>query len=160
MRRRTYDEHYDSVFKYILYLTGNIDLTHDLLQETFYRFFKQDFVKKERALLIKTARNLVYDHFRKKRILSFISLKEDKRVDEQPLPDEIVERGEEVAVLYRALQQIKLSYRESVVLRYIEELSVKEVAIALGCSEAQVKNNTARGLKALRQVMEGGEDDA
>lgn len=156
MQRRVYDEHYRSIFKYILYLTGDIELTHDLLQETFFRFYKQTFVKNEYALLIRIARNLVYDYFRKKRILSFISLKEDRRIDEQPLPEEVIERGEEVAGLYQALQQIKLTYKEVIILRYIEELSVKEVALALGCSEVKVKNNTARGLKALRQVMEGG----
>ena len=157
---RVYHEHYALIYKYILYLTADKELTHDLLQETFYRFYKNTRqVQQEKALLVKIARNLVYDYFRKKRLLSFIPYQKDIRIDDKPLPDEIVERGEEIIALYKALQQIKLSYREAIVLRYIEDFSVKEVAIALNCSEIQVKNNTARGLKALRVLMEGGEKD-
>ena len=49
-----------------------------------------------------------------------------------------------------------MSYKEVVILRYIEEYSVKETAKILGQSETQVKNNTARGLQKLRELMEGG----
>lgn len=154
---RVYNDYYALIFKYILYLTADKELTHDLLQETFYRFYKNTRnVQQEKALLIKIARNLVYDYYRKKRLLSFLPYQKDTRIDDKPLPEEIVERGEEIIALYKALQQIKLSYRETIVLRYIEDFSVKEVAIALNCSEIQVKNNTARGLKALRSILVGG----
>lgn len=150
-----YKQYYALIFKYILYLTHDREVTNDLLQETFLRYFQaKKPVQQERALLIKIARNLVYDHWRRKRLLSFIPYRKDDRIDEQPLPFELLEQQEDVIALYDALQKIKLSYREAVVLRYIEELPVKEVAELLGCSEAQVKNNTARGLKALKKVME------
>lgn len=74
------------------------------------------------------------------------------------LPEVVVERNAENEKLYDALQQIKWNYREVIVLRYIEEYSVKETAMILNCSEVKVKNNTARGLKALRELL-GGEED-
>lgn len=155
---RVYHEHYALIYKYILYLTANKELTHDLLQETFYRFYKNTRqVQQEKALLVTIARNLVYDYFRKKRLLSFIPYQKDIPIDDKPLPDEIVERGEEITALYKALQQIKLSYREAIVLRYIEDFSVKEVAIALNCSEIQVKIIQRGDLKQV--LLEGGEKD-
>lgn len=160
MQKAIYDAHYTAIFSYILYLTSDKELTHDLLQETFYRYFSNTnkTVENEKAFLLRIARNLVYDHFRKKRLLKFFTLTKDDRVDTAPLPVEIVTQGEDTAALYSALQQLKFSYRETVVLRYIEEYSVKEVAKILGCSEAQVKNNTARGLQKLRLLLEGSDE--
>lgn len=161
MDQSVFEEHYEAVYKYILYLTNDSQLSHDLLQETFYRFYKQSMlIHNPKAFLIRIARNIVYDYFRKKRILKFFALTKDDRIDEAPLPSEILEKGEEIAQLYHALQQLKMSYKEVVILRYIEEYSVKETANILGQSETQVKNNTARGLQKLRELMEGGGQNA
>lgn len=153
-----YEEHYDAIFQYILFLTTDSELTDDFVQETFFRFFKAQNVRNDKAVLIRIARNLVYDHYRRKRLLKWLPI-EQERPDERPLPPEIVERSEEVRRLYRALSEIRLNYREAIVLRYIEEMSVKEVAGHLQMTEAQVKNNTVRGLKALRKILGGETDD-
>lgn len=157
MRREVFEDNYDAVYKYIRYLTNDPELTHDLLQETFYRFYHKNYSEFERTYLLKIARNLVYDHYRRKKIIGFFQLKTEP-VAVAELPEAVVERNAENEKLYTALQQIKWNYREVIVLRYIEEFSVKETAIILNCSEVKVKNNTARGLKALRELL-GGEED-
>lgn len=43
----------------------------------------------------------------------------------------------------------------AIVLRKIEGLSIKEAAEALGWNEAKVKNNTERGMLALKKAMGG-----
>jgi DNA-directed RNA polymerase specialized sigma24 family protein len=43
--------------------------------------------------------------------------------------------------------------RAAVVLRYVEGLSVAEAADAMGCSEGNVKSQSARGLDRLREAM-------
>ena len=157
MRHEIFEDNYDAVYKYIRYLTNDPELTHDLLQETFYRYYHKNYTDFERTYLLKIARNLVYDHYRRKKIIGFFQLNSEPIVKEG-LPEEIIERNAEIEKLYGALQQIKWNYREVVILRYIEEYSVKETAIILNCSEVKVKNNTARGLKALRELL-GGEED-
>ena len=157
MRREVFEDNYDAVYKYIRYLTNDPELTHDLLQETFYRFYHKNYSEFERTYLLKIARNLVYDHYRRKKIIGFFQLKTEP-VAVAELPEAVVERNAENEKLYTALQQIKWNYREVIVLRYIEDYSVKETAIILNCSEVKVKNNTARGLKALRELL-GGEED-
>ncbi|WP_052344389.1 RNA polymerase sigma factor [Bacillus ndiopicus] len=121
-------------------------------------FYHTKQVQNEKALLIRIARNLVYDHFRRKRHLKWLPLPKKDYADEASLPEELLLRSQEVQELYKALTKIKINYREVIVLRYIEELSVKEVAHYLELSEVQVKNYTAQGLKALRNIM-GREED-
>lgn len=75
------------------------------------------------------------------------------------LPEEVILQNAENKALYNALQQIKTNYREVVILRYIEQYSVKETAQILNTTEVKVKNDTARGLKALRELL-GGEHNA
>ncbi|MEC1180567.1 sigma factor-like helix-turn-helix DNA-binding protein [Metasolibacillus meyeri] len=62
------------------------------------------------------------------------------------------------AELYAALGQLKLSYRECIVLQKIEGYSIKETAEILTCTEVQVRNHTERGMKALQKLL-GGEID-
>jgi RNA polymerase sigma-70 factor (sigma-E family) len=56
-------------------------------------------------------------------------------------------------VLIAALSRLPPRRRACLVLRYYEELSVRDTANALGCSEGTVKSQTADGLNDLRRVL-------
>lgn len=55
--------------------------------------------------------------------------------------------------LQAALAELPPGMRAAVVFRHVYELSVAETADALGCSEGNVKSQTARGLERLRQTL-------
>lgn len=63
--------------------------------------------------------------------------------------EDVVVRG---AVL-NALRGLPARQRAAVVLRFLEDLPVAEVAAALNCTEGAVKSNTARGLEKLRAAL-------
>ena len=56
-------------------------------------------------------------------------------------------------VLVEALAELPVRQRQAVVLRYFDDLSVREVAEIMACSEGTVKSQTAKGLARLRQVI-------
>lgn len=56
--------------------------------------------------------------------------------------------------LVAALRALPARMRAAVVLRHVEDLSVEEVADALGCSAGNVKSQTARGLAKLRAHLD------
>jgi RNA polymerase sigma-70 factor (ECF subfamily) len=61
----------------------------------------------------------------------------------------------DVGDLPRALSRLPASQREAVVLRYLQGMSVKEVAAAQRVSEAAAKARVHRGLARLRRVLGG-----
>lgn len=55
--------------------------------------------------------------------------------------------------LLNALAGLPARMRAAVVLRHVEDLSVEDVAAALGCSVGTVKSQTARGIAKLREAL-------
>lgn len=163
--KQLYILHSDGIYKYIFFMVNNKELAEDLTQETFFKAFKQFQTFRNEAAIItwlkRIARNLVYDYYRKKRLIQFLPLTfKMEYQDDTQTPVELLETAEEMAVLYGALRKLKLNHRETIVLRKIEGLSVKETAQFLECTEAKVKNNTVRAIAALKKVLqEGGHDD-
>lgn len=52
-----------------------------------------------------------------------------------------------------ALRELPPKQRATVVLRYLDDLPVTEVAAAMNCSIGTVKSNTRRGIDRLREVL-------
>src|SRR3954447_7724862 len=63
------------------------------------------------------------------------------------------------AALMAALARLPQRQRACVVLRYFEELGVRETAVALSCSEGTVKSQTSRALASLREMFEDASRD-
>lgn len=61
--------------------------------------------------------------------------------------------------LMEALLELPPRQRACVVLRYFEELSVKEVSAALGCGEGTVKSQTSKAIDHLRRLLDDVELD-
>jgi RNA polymerase sigma-70 factor (sigma-E family) len=55
--------------------------------------------------------------------------------------------------LYAALAKLPKRQRESVVLRYLGDLSEAQTADVMGCSVGSVKTHSSRGLAALKEVL-------
>ena len=53
----------------------------------------------------------------------------------------------------RALEQLRPSERDALVLRYVAELSHREIAIACNIDEAAARKRVSRALEALRSVL-------
>jgi len=69
------------------------------------------------------------------------------------MSDTVANRAE----LLQALQSLSVRQRATVVLRFLEGLSERETAAALGCSEGTVKSQTSRALIKLKSVLNRGD---
>jgi RNA polymerase sigma factor (sigma-70 family) len=70
---------------------------------------------------------------------------------EQDHADDVALREAVIA----ALRTLPPRQRAAVVLRYLEDLSVADVAAALDCSEGAVKSHASRGVARLRETFAG-----
>jgi RNA polymerase sigma-70 factor (ECF subfamily) len=153
--------HNQTIFKYLYYLLNDEKLAEDFTQETFTRYLKyQQTIKEdaELAWLRSTARNLAYDHYRRKRLILFVPFLNDHEELEPTSPHQWLIQQEEAKTLYLAISRLKLTYRDVIILRKIEGLSIQETCDVLGWNEGKVKNTLKRALVALKKQL-GGEFD-
>jgi RNA polymerase sigma-70 factor (sigma-E family) len=72
---------------------------------------------------------------------------------EQAVPPD--HSSDERMAMHAALMAVPPGQRAVLVLRFVADLSVEQVAGALGCSAGTVKSQTARGLATLREAYRG-----
>jgi len=77
----------------------------------------------------------------------------------QPSGEDVAARVSDRAALMAALARLPERQRACVVLRYFEDLDVRETAAALRCSEGTVKSQTSRALASLRSMFESASRD-
>ena len=154
--------------RYLVYLTGRRDYAEDLAQETWIRVLQRgsqyDGRQRFDPWLFAIARNLAIDYLRKKgKAVQTDSLPDDH--DEIPLvpssgpsPFEAAARSEDAIRLAAQLQILSPLYREALLLRFQEDLSLAEIAQVLGAPVTTVTSRIYRGLAALRSAFEAGGD--
>jgi len=154
--------------RYLLYLTGRREYAEDLAQETWVRVLQRGSQYNGRQRfdpwLFAIARNLAIDYLRKKRKgVQTASLPNDRDAmlllpTSGPSPFEAAARSEDAIRLAGQLQILSPLYREALLLRFQEELSLPEIAQVLGAPVTTVTSRIYRGLAALRSAFEEGGD--
>ncbi|MCT2534198.1 RNA polymerase sigma factor [Aquibacillus koreensis] len=152
----------DCVYDFLVYYTGSKDV-EDLVQEVFIKAGKGLKSYKEEASpktwLFSIARHVAIDHARKKETrLSKHAKPFDEHIRKNHLessPEEILLENEQNQALYQAINNQKKSYRDVLILRGIQGLSVKETAAILNWKETKVRTNFHRAMKAIRMVQGG-----
>jgi RNA polymerase sigma-70 factor (ECF subfamily) len=156
------------LMRYLLYLTGNREQSEDLFQEVWMRVLVRgaQFNGKARfgTWLFTIARNLVIDQRRKRTMSSLDELFEGGSEDDRPMAFEVagddptpfdrftnLEDRERIA---GALMELDTLYREVLVLRFHEELSLDEIAKVTRAPLSTVKSRLYRGLAAIKPKLE------
>ena len=106
-----------------------------------------------KAWMLKIMLNKARKHYRKKRVQT-VPLEAATEVSgNAERPEEIVEREEQTHRLRRALDLLTADHREVLILRYYNELTVPEIAKALGCREGTIKSRLSRAHSRLEQAL-------
>lgn len=151
------------LLRYLLFLTGKREVAEDLFQETWMRVLLRGAQYNGKARfdtwLFTIARNLVIDLSRKRTMASIDELsRDDDRPFEiamdGPSPLEQFQARENCAEIGEVLLTLEPSYREVLVLRFYEELSLDEIAGITRVPLSTVKSRLYRGLAALKPEME------
>jgi RNA polymerase sigma-70 factor (ECF subfamily) len=157
------------LFNYLYRLTNNRDEAEEIAQEAFVKAYihadKYKTIAKFSTWLYTIATNLVRNRIRSRsRAPQLVSLwtrgwndSEEERMleieDPQRTPDEAMNDAELSSVINQAIAKIPARYRESFVLREINELSYEEIAAVTGLKLGTVRSRINRARNFFRQLV-------
>lgn len=153
------------IYSFCLSMTKNTYDAQDLYQETFVKFYDVADRKKTfsnvKSLLMSIAVNQYRNQKRKfvirQNILGKpVALEENEDIissDDLTPVDKVIEE-EKQAFVREAIKRLKDKYRMPILLFYMEELSITEIADILRLPEGTVKTRLFRGKALLRKTLE------
>ncbi|MBI1998754.1 MAG: RNA polymerase sigma factor [Parcubacteria group bacterium] len=151
---KAFDEYADALFRHCFFRVSDREAAKDIVQDVFARAW--DFVRlgKEvrdyRALLYRIAGNLIVDFYRKKKTVSLEDLGDKEKnslfYDERSTR----EVQDDVRGVLAAIQTLSEPCQKVITMRYIDELSPKEIAAALEEKENAVSVRLHRCVEKLR----------
>lgn len=138
-------DHRDAVFRWALAITGSADGAEDAAQEALIRAWRGRGRLREPAALTAWVR----------RIAVRCALDHAKRRPEPPIPEEWPARHDEVGLAVRqCLAGLHPDLRAILALAYLERLSYREIADALGVPTGTVASRLARAREAFQLSWE------
>ncbi len=156
--------HTKRVYSIAYRFTGNDTQAQDLTQDVFLRVFRslKSFRSGEGSFqvwLARLTRNLLIDHYRRNKLEratdsiddSAMVLESRSAVDSRT--DSRVVGREASELLQGALQKLSPELRETVILRDLEDLEYREIALALKVPEGTVKSRLNRGRAELARLL-------
>ncbi|EGD57776.1 ECF subfamily RNA polymerase sigma-24 factor [Novosphingobium nitrogenifigens DSM 19370] len=145
--------HLDAAWTYARYLTRDAALAEDIVQDAFLRAFRAQASchGDGKAWLMAIVRNCWHDWLRAHRRVETAAILTDP-VDENT-PESLLERQGETDRLRAVLGDLPEPFRETLVLRELEEMSYREIAEVTGAPIGTVMSRLARGREMLAKLM-------
>lgn len=155
---KIYSKYYLDVYRFLVCFSGNQNDAEDLTQEVFIRVLNNlstfNNETKLKTWIFSIAKHVAVDHYRKKRFSSIFSEGFFKQIESPNKgPNDLIEQNEIKTIIHEAISKLKPKYRAVVILRGINELSVKETSEILNCSESKVKVDYHRAIKDLKKKL-------
>jgi len=155
---RIYDEYIKKIYRFVYLKVESEDIAQDITSEAFIKgwdkFKSGEEIKNMQAFLFQIARNLVIDHYREKGRVRTISNQELQIPDPRMAVARQSQISSDMAQVKLALSEINEDYQDLIVLRYLDELSIQEIAKVVGKSEGAVRVSLHRGMQDLKKRLE------
>lgn len=150
-----FDRYFEQVYSYVAYrVAGDSQAAEDITQEVFLAALKAlpDFRGDGSALtwLRSIVRNKVADHFRIQG--SFEPRPTDQKLAE--VESHGSEQQEQAVLVSLAIRQLPEGYAELLEEKYLERLSVKEIARRKKMTEKAVESALSRAREAFRRIFQ------
>ena len=148
--------HFDALYKF--FVSKASEAVDDLVQDTLLACMsaRERFARRSsfRTFLFGTARNILFEHYRKRRREPEALVGESRLIDLDPSPSTIMVHRAEQRVLLEALRRLPLDYQIAIELYQWEGLTGPELAEVLGISLTAVRSRLHRAKGELRRQIE------
>lgn len=165
---KAYDDFADDLYRFAYFKLGSEEEAKDLVSVIFlktWNYIQTNSLKDSktlRALLYKIARNAIIDHYRDKGLSSSISLEDAPQALEVPDnsqdQEESIDQKADLELIRKKLMLLKDEYREVIIWRFIEDLSMDEIANITGKKKGNIRVLLHRAITALKELLETEEE--
>jgi len=161
---KIYDENVEEIHRFVYFKIGNREEANDLTSMIFLKTW--NYIQNKtlvdaktlRALLYKISRTSIVDYYRENGSKVTVSLDEEDNhidvIDETDNPSERLDQAANIALIKRTLLLLKEEYREVIIMKFINDLSIEEIADISGKSKGNIRVLLHRALNALKELVE------
>ena len=165
---KAYDDFADDLYRFAYFKLGSEEEAKDLVSVIFlktWNYIQTNSLKDSktlRALLYKIARNAIIDHYRDKGLSNSISLEDAPQALEVPdnsqNQEELIDQKADLELIRQKLMLLKDEYREVIIWRFIEDLSMDEIANITGKKKGNIRVLLHRAITALKELLEAQQE--
>ncbi|MFC4619157.1 RNA polymerase sigma factor [Camelliibacillus cellulosilyticus] len=155
------NRHYAEVKGYLTHLLKDPIKAEDFAQETFLKLLDQinndDTPTRLRPWLYRVAANLCRDYWRSAGYRKELYILEEYTPRQEayaPHPAELYEKRETRQKMVELLNELPERYRNVVILRFYEDLRLREIAASIDCPVGTVKSRLFHALRYLKNRIE------
>jgi RNA polymerase sigma-70 factor (ECF subfamily) len=156
-----FDAYADALYRHGYFRVSDAERAQDLVADTYTRAWdylvKGNTIQEWRPFLYRTLNRLIIDEYRKKKSESLDALLDDQDVPEGAFEELVhgslkdLEMSLDAQRVPELIQAMPDTYREVIVLRYIDGMQPKEIAVLLNESVNVVSVRIHRGMSWLQQ---------
>jgi RNA polymerase sigma-70 factor, ECF subfamily len=155
-----YENNFERVYAYVVRRVGDRAETEDLTSEVFHHALANLRRFEWRgtpfaAWLYRIAANLISDRWQRSKRENLVD--EPEQIEGAQARNVVFDEVERKATLFRLVETLPEEQRRVVVLRFVEQKSIKDVAREIRKTEGAVKQLQFRALTSLRARMEGAD---
>lgn len=152
-----YDKYVKNIYRYVYLKVSDGDVAQDLTQDIFLKIWQHLVDKKDinsfQAFIFRIARNTVIDYYRRNNKqelpLDYVSEVEDPEVDHHGE----VEKKFDLNELYEKIKQLKAEHQEIIYLRFVEDLSITDIAQVMDIEKNGARVILHRALNKLKELI-------
>ncbi len=154
-----YDAYMPRIYRFVFLKTGRKQDAEDITHQVFLSAW-QNIGKYESkgfpfsSWLYRIASNAVIDHYRTKREHRNIETVPEEIIAETPDLEGRIDTAFELELVKTALSQLEEDQQNILLMKFVDELSNKEIAEALGKNEGTVRVIQHRALKQLKKHVD------
>lgn len=153
-----HDRYYQSVYRYLSFRVAETQTAEDLASEVFTRFLSAIRDRSAppntiRGWLFGTAKNVLKEHYRKQRQVTWTELDETIMAGGERDPESHIEERVDKEMLREALGELTPEQQHVLALRFGYGMPIKEVAETVNKSEGSVKMLQVRAISSLTRRL-------
>lgn len=158
-----YDRHVKDIHRFVYFKIGNREEADDLTSMVFlktWNYIQAGNLQKGktlRSLLYRIARNAIVDYYRENGLKMELSLDDENNpldvADDGQTAPELLEEKDNLELVRKQLPLLKDEYREVIILKFVNDLDIGEIADVTGKSKGNIRVLLHRALNALRELV-------